>query len=381
MNNWILPDINILSRSDNVDDNEQMEQAAREGDAITDRLDELGCRAEVEDIHIGPQVVSYDMALAEKVTVRDIPKWNKDLQYLLGTESLTIHAPMAGTKYIRIEIENKLRKKILIGDVIDSAQAPLTFPIGVAPDNSIIARDIKTFPHCLVAGMTGSGKSNMLQSMICSLLMKTTPDELSLLLVDTKQVELTMYDGIPNLLTPVITDAWEAVNHFSVLVDIMEKRYKLAQEYGARELTELNDRLPSDQKLPYILVVVDEIADLIYLSKHEIEEAVVRIAQKARAVGIHLVLATQTPRREIITGILKANLSSRIGFTTASELDSRIIIDRNGLGQLTGLGDAVFVHNGKIPQRIQSPFVSSAEIGAIVKHWSDQIYWRQELAA
>lgn len=381
MNNWSLPNINILSRSDDIDDNEQMEIAAREGDAITDRLDELECRAEVEDIHIGPQVVSYDMALAEKVTVRDIPKWNKDLQYLLGTESLTIHAPMAGTKYIRIEIENKLRKKILIGDVIDSAQAPLTIPIGVAPNNSIIARNIRTFPHCLVAGMTGSGKSLALHSMICSLLMKSTPDELLFLLVDTKQVELTMYDEIPNLLTPVVTDAWEAVDHFSALVYTMEERYKLAQKYGARDLTELNDKLPHSQKLPYILVVVDEIADLIYLSKHEIEEAVVRIAQKARAVGIYLVLATQTPRREIITGILKANLSSRIGFTTASELDSRIIIDKNGCGQLTGNGDAVFIFNGKIPQRIQSPFVSSEEIGAIVKHWHDQIYWQKEIAA
>jgi S-DNA-T family DNA segregation ATPase FtsK/SpoIIIE len=256
----------------------------------------------------------------------------------------------------------------------------LNIPLGISPTNEVISFDLAEAPHCLVAGTTGSGKSTFLHSMICSLLMKTTPDELMFMLIDSKSVELTLYDGIPNLLTPCITDAWDAIDNLKALVATMEQRYKLAKEYNVKDLIELNEKLPTGQKLPYILVVVDEVADLIMLSKHEVEESIVRIAQKARAVGIHLVVATQSPRREVITGILKANLSSRIGFSTTSALDSNII-GVKGCENLLGNGDMMFSNQGRAPIRLQTPFISSEEIDSIVSHWRNQIYWQERVAA
>jgi S-DNA-T family DNA segregation ATPase FtsK/SpoIIIE len=244
--------------------------------------------------------------------------------------------------------------------------SPLTFPLGIDTNNEIVHLDIATAPHMLVAGTTGSGKSTFLLSMICSLLMTTTPDELSILTIDTKMVELTAYDGIPNLLCPCVTDAYEAIDSLNALVNMMESRYQLAQSLGAKSLPELNDKLSPDNKLPYILVVVDEIADLMMISKHSVEEAIVRIAQKARAVGIHLVLATQTPRREIITGILKSNLPTNISFATRSSLDSRIISGESGAEKLLGNGDCLYSFQGKASRRLQTPYVSTAEITAVV---------------
>ncbi len=255
-----------------------------------------------------------------------------------------------------------------------------TFPLGVRPDNNIINCNIPSCPHILVAGQTGSGKSTMLHSMICSLLMKFTPDEVVFHLTDTKKNELDIYNGIPNLIAPVVDDSWDAIQHFQALVHVMENRYQLAQEYNSKNLEELNERLPPGQKLPYILIIVDEIADLMYLSKHTVEESVVRLAQKSRAVGIHLILATQSPRREVVTGLLKANLTSRLAFSTSSELDSRIILDKNGSGQLIGNGDALYSFNGTGLQRLQSPLITSAEISAVVDWWKDQIYWQKEAA-
>lgn len=249
----------------------------------------------------------------------------------------------------------------------------LNFPLGIDTSNNIIHCNIAEAPHILVAGETGAGKSVCLHSIICSLLMTTTPADLLLHLTDTKSVELTVYDDIPNLIAPVVTDAFEAVENFHALVDMMEKRYKIAREYGAKSLDELNHKLPYSDRFPYILVVVDEVADLIMLSKREVEECIVRIAQKARAVGIHLILATQSPRREIITGILKCNLPTRIGFSTTSSLDSRIIMDSMGCEKLLGNGDALFSDQGRAPIRFQSPYISSDEIESIVNHWQSQV--------
>lgn len=257
----------------------------------------------------------------------------------------------------------------------------LDIPLGISPNNEVIYYNLADAPHCLVAGTTGSGKSSFLHSMICSLLMKTTPDDLMFMMIDTKMVELTLYDGIPNLLCPCIADAWDAIDNLKALVATMEQRYKLAQEYGAKDLIELNKKLPIGQKLPYILVVVDEVADLIMLSKHEVEECVVRIAQKARAVGIHLVLATQSPRREVISGLLKANLPSRMAFAVGSALDSRIILDAQGAQDLLGNGDCLFSAQGRPARRIQCPYISSEEINSIVNFWRDQIYWNDKVAA
>ena len=379
MSNWILPDTNILRKSDPYDETEQMESAWKEADIIREKMDQMGARIEVEDIKIGPQIISYYCVVAEGVRVREVTKFADDLAYELGCESIRVNAPQMGSKFVVIEVPNKSRQTIFTGDVISSAHAPLEFPLGVDPSNCVIGQDIRQAPHILIAGQTGAGKSIALHNMICSLLMKTTPADLLLHLTDTKQTELTYYNGIPNLLCDCVTDAYEAVDHFSALVSTMEKRYDIAQEYGAKDLYELNEKL--GKPLPYILVVVDEIADLIYISKHQVEEAIVRIAQKARAVGMHLVLATQSPRREIITGILKANLTSRMAFSTASELDSRIIIDKNGAGALIGLGDCLFSSNGTGLQRVQSPYISTNEISRIVEFWRNQQSQTTEIAA
>ena len=367
-----LPNKGILTKSPTYDEAEQQEKAAKEGEAIVDELDQLGARCEVDDIDIASQVITYSCIAAEKVRVRDIPKLAPELQYTLGAYSVKINAPRPGSKYITIEVPNPSRKNVLLGDVIDSAISPLTFPLGIDTTNHIILQDIKNAPHILVAGVTGAGKSICLHSMICSLLMATTPDDLVFHMVDTKMIELDMYNGIPGLICPVVTDAYEAVEHFQALVGMMEDRYSLAQEVGGKSLDEININLSPAEKLPYILVVVDEIADLMYLSKHNVEESIVRIAQKARAVGIHLILATQSPRREVVTGLLKANLPTRIAFSTSSELDSRIIIDKNGAGSLIGLGDMLYSDQGRSPVRIQSPFISRPEIEAIVSHCKSQ---------
>lgn len=248
----------------------------------------------------------------------------------------------------------------------------LDIPLGINTSNKVIKYDLTEAPHLLVAGTTGSGKSTFIHAMLCALLSKNTPDDLLIHLTDTKMVELDIYRDIPHLLAPVATDAYEAVDHFQALVSMMNIRYEMVKESGSRSLEEFNNKVNKNDKLPYILVVVDEVADLIMVAKKDIEESIVRIAQKARAVGIHLVLATQSPRRDVISGLLKCNLPSRIAFSTSSELDSRIILDYNGAGNLTGLGDGLFSDQGNPPIRFQAPYISSNEINSIVSHWKSQ---------
>jgi S-DNA-T family DNA segregation ATPase FtsK/SpoIIIE len=257
----------------------------------------------------------------------------------------------------------------------------LDIPLGINPSNETIHVDIKDFPHMLVAGTTGAGKTMYLTNMICSLLMKATPDDLQLMLVDSKQVEFPIYEDIPHLLCPVVTDAWEAIDNFQALVGLMESRYEAAKEFNTKTLDELNEKLSPHDKLPYIVVIVDEVSDLMMLSKYEIEESVTRIAQKSRAVGIHLILATQSPRREVITGLMKANLPSRLAFAVGSGLDSRIILDSMGAERLLGRGDALFSSQGKKPFRIQTPLIEKNEIEKLVSFWRDQSYWQERQAA
>jgi S-DNA-T family DNA segregation ATPase FtsK/SpoIIIE len=245
----------------------------------------------------------------------------------------------------------------------------LKIPLGIDTNNNILSMNLKEAPHVLVAGQTGSGKSVLLLSMITSLLMKTTPNELMFLTIDSKMVELPAFDGIPNLLSDCITDSWEAIDALKAIANMMEDRYRLLQKYKVKNIDEFNSKF---HKLPYIVVVCDEIADLMMLSKNQVEESLVRIGQKGRACGIHLILATQSPRREVITGILKCNLPTRIALSTSSELDSRIILNKNGAGALIGRGDALFSNQGMEPVRFQSPLITSGEISTIVDFWKNQ---------
>lgn len=373
--------ISLLSKSPEHDVADQMEFAWKEADIIVEKMDQLGARIEVEDIKISPQVITYYCVAAEKVRVKEVSKFSDDLQYELGSQSISISAPQPGSKFITISVPNTSRRVVLLGDVIESAESPLTVPLGIDIENQIVAVPINEMPHMLVAGTTGAGKSVCLSSIVTSLLMATTPADLLFMMVDTKQVEMTAFENIPNLLCPVITDAYEAIDNFEALVAIMESRYALAKEYNCKTLDELNSKLPYSDRKPYILVICDEIADLMYLSKHKIEESIIRIAQKARAVGIHLILATQSPRRDIITGLLKANLSSRIGFATTSGLDSRIIMDKMGCENLLGDGDLLYSHQGKAPIRIQGAYVSPGEISAVVNRCRNQSSTLEMVAA
>lgn len=368
---WELPKNNIFNKSlFNNRDFESTEKAARLGDIIADKFGELGARLNPEKIDIGPQIIRFNMVAAEGVPIRTLSKYRDEIAYEIGSKSVRILAPVPGQRVVGVEIENPEPYPVLLGDVVDFSEAPLTFPLGIGPDGSVINCKIPQAPHLLVSGTTGSGKSTMLNSMICSLLSANTPDDLNFMMIDTKQTELIGYENIPHLVTPVITDAYEAIEKLEVLVGIMELRYEEMRRNNVRKIDELNEN--QYHKLPYIFVIIDEVADLMLISKRAVEESIVRIAQKARACGIHLIISTQTPRREIITGILKANLPSRICFQTTSALDSRIVLDQKGGEELLGNGDSLFSDQGRNPIRVQPPYVNSNEINSIVNHWSNQ---------
>lgn len=350
------------------------EKAAKLGDLLTEKMDELGMRCEVEKITVAPQVIRFDMIPAAGTSVRKLPSLRLDLQYEIGAKSLRILAPVPGKKVIGIEIDNPNRQTITLADFSGEHFEPLTFPLGINTENEQVWLNLpEQGPHMLVGGATGGGKSTFLNTMITSLIHRFTPEELNLVLIDTKRVELTRYEGISHLAAPVAQDVQSAVRAFAGIVNCMEKRYQAAAAVGAKNLYELNHLVAHDYRrrhYPHVLVVVDELADLMMMARHEIEDYIVRIAQKARAMGIHLVLATQTPRREIVTGVLKANLSSRLAFATTSELDSKIILDQMGAGTLLGQGDSLFSEQGRSAYRVQSPFISSKEINMIVQRCS-----------
>jgi DNA segregation ATPase FtsK/SpoIIIE, S-DNA-T family len=347
---------------------DEMEMAVKIGDLITDRLDQLGSHCEIDidnGIDIGPRTYKYNLILAQDVLVKDIVKFKDDLQYELGANSLRILAPVPGRRAVGIEIDRPDPEMVTLGQFTATPNSPLTFPLGITPEGEKIYCNLPEMgPHLLVAGTTGSGKSSMLNSMICSLIGRYSPNDLSIIMLDTKMVELTKYEGIDHLATPVVTDAFEAPIIFDGIVNCMNKRYEAACRVGARNLAELNEK--QSIRYPHLLVVCDELADLMMMNKAKIEDSIVKIAQKARAMGIHFVLATQSPRREIVTGILKCNMSSRLAFATSSELDSRIILDQSGASQLLGSGDALFSQQGRKAFRLQSPLITTQEIERLI---------------
>jgi hypothetical protein len=271
-------------------------------------------------------------------------------------------------------------QQVHFGEMLESVRAPLCFPVGVDAEGEPLVCDLLQAPHLLVAGSNGAEKTSFLQSMISSLFMVTTPDELLFHLTDSKMTELTNYDGLPNLLCDCVADAYDAITHLKALVNIMEERYKLSQEYGAKEFADLNSKLSSHDKLPYILVIVDEIADLVAVDRKAFQKAITSITQRAQAVGIHLVLATQFPRGDVCTSSIKHRLPSRIAFLTTSAAESRMVIDATGAQDLFGGGDCLYVHNNRAPVWAQSPYVTSAEVAAIVGHLKAQAQRLTEIA-
>jgi DNA segregation ATPase FtsK/SpoIIIE, S-DNA-T family len=347
--------------------------AEKTGHQLTERLDELGMRCEVERIVVGPQITRFEMIPVEGLSVRKLPATAPDLAYETAAETLRVIAPIPGRRAIGIEIPTINRKPVYLRDVLHEASAPMTFPLGLDADAEPITCDITNLPHMLVGGTTGSGKSTMINSMLCALLMQMTPAELGLILIDPKQVEMMPYESIPHLMQPVVKDPWAAAATLNWLVDEMEARYVFCQRLGVRSLAELNEKLPSFDHFPYVVCVVDELADLIMVARKEVEASIVRIAQKARAVGIHLILATQTPRVAVVTGMIKANMPARMAFTTAQALDSRVILDQNGAEKLLNKGDGLYKPGDSgIVSRFQGAFVSTDDVERICDHWRSQ---------
>ena len=337
---------------------------------IQSTLATFGIPVEMSDISVGPTVTQYSLRPADGVKLSKITNLQNNLSMALAAHPLRIEAPIPGKPLVGIEVPNKVVATVGLREIIESEQFKakgnkLTFALGKDVANKPWVATIDTMPHLLVAGQTGSGKSVMVNSIIISLLYHNNPDDLRMIMIDPKRVELTQYNDIPHLLTPVITDASKTVNALRWTINEMDRRLRLLERQGKKDIISFN--LTAKQKLPYIVFIIDELADLMMLAGKEVEPGIVRIAQMARAVGIHLILATQRPSVNVITGLIKANMPARIAFAVASGVDSRTILDTTGAEKLIGRGDMLFSSSSMpTPKRIQGSFISEKEIKKIV---------------
>jgi DNA segregation ATPase FtsK/SpoIIIE, S-DNA-T family len=375
---FALPEPRILKRSSpeqaRPDTAGQEQTAAR----LVEALGHLGVQAQVIGAVAGPHITRYELQLAPGVKMAKVANLKNDLAYALAATEIRILAPIPGKRAVGVEVPNRHRRIVTLGDVLGDAPAgasPLTVWLGKDVSGKAICADLAKMPHLLVAGTTGAGKSGAVNAMLSSILLRATPDEVRLVLVDPKQVELNHYEAIPHLLTPVITSPRMAANALQNLVREMEWRYGVMSVKRTRSLVELNKvRIKEgDKALPYILCVIDELADLMMVAPADVEDSIIRLAQKARAVGIHLVLATQSPRVDVITGMIKANVPSRIAFAVSSQTDSRVILDQNGAESLLGQGDMLFSPVGSSRlQRIQGAYIDEPQIEALTSFWARQ---------
>jgi S-DNA-T family DNA segregation ATPase FtsK/SpoIIIE len=326
----------------------------------------------------GPHITRYEIRLAPGIKVAKVAQLKDDLAYALAATDIRILAPIPGKQAVGVEVPNARRRIVHLGDVFQDPPAdwsPLTVWLGKDIAGRAIGADLAKMPHLLVAGTTGAGKSACVNAMLSSILLRANPHDVRLVLVDPKQVELNHYDSIPHLLTPVITSPRMAANALQNLVKEMEQRYTTMSLARTRSLPELNRSREKrgEPPLPYILCVIDELADLMMVAPADVEDSIIRLAQKARAVGIHLVLATQSPRVDVITGMIKANVPSRIAFAVSSQTDSRVILDHNGAESLLGQGDMLFspVGSSKL-QRIQGAYIDEEQILELTEAWRRQ---------
>jgi DNA segregation ATPase FtsK/SpoIIIE, S-DNA-T family len=375
---FALPEPRLLKRSTveqaRPDTAGQEQTAAR----LVEALGHLGVQAQVIGAVAGPHITRYELQLAPGVKMAKVANLKNDLAYALAATEIRILAPIPGKRAVGVEVPNRHRRIVTLGDVLGEpppGSSPLTVWLGKDVSGRAISADLAKMPHLLVAGTTGAGKSACVNAMLSAILLRATPDEVRLVLVDPKQVELNHYEAIPHLLTPVITSPRMAANALQNLVREMEWRYGVMSVKRTRALGELNKvRVKEgDKALPYILCVIDELADLMMVAPADVEDSIIRLAQKARAVGIHLVLATQSPRVDVITGMIKANVPSRIAFAVSSQTDSRVILDQNGAESLLGQGDMLFspVGSSKL-QRIQGAYIDEPQIEALTTFWARQ---------
>ena len=375
---WRLPHTEYLKRS--TDEAMRPDTAGQEktATALVEALGHFGVQAQVIGMVAGPHITRYELRLAPGTKVAKVAQLKDDLAYALAASDIRVLAPIPGKQAVGVEVPNARRKIVHLGDVLSTVPegwSPLTVWLGKDVAGRAIGADLAKMPHLLVAGTTGAGKSGAVNAMLSSILLNATPHEVRMVLVDPKQVELNHYESIPHLLTPVITSPRKAATALQNLVREMEQRYSYMSLARTRSLVELNKVREGrgEAPLPYILCVIDELADLMMVAPADVEDSIIRIAQKARAVGIHLVLATQSPRVDVITGMIKANVPSRIAFAVSSQTDSRVILDQNGAEALLGQGDMLFSAVGSSRlQRIQGAYIDEEEILALTDAWRSQ---------
>jgi S-DNA-T family DNA segregation ATPase FtsK/SpoIIIE len=348
------------------------------GRKLVETLGHFGVEAKIVGIVSGPHVSRFELRLAPGTKVKKVTELANDLAYALASTDIRILAPIPGKQAVGVEVPNSRRRMVRLGDIYagrPEKTSPLVAWLGKGIDGNSVWTDIAKMPHVLVAGTTGSGKSGCVNAILSSILMQASPNEVRLVLVDPKQVELNHYENVPHLLTPVVTSPRLAANVLSNLIGEMESRYGIMSEARARNLEELNRirRKKGVAPLPHILCVIDELADLMMVAPAEVEDSIIRLAQKSRATGIHLVLATQRPSTDIITGTIKVNIPSRIAFAVSSQTDSRVILDQGGAETLLGQGDMLFRGAGTSKlARVQGAFVTEEEIARITGHWAKQ---------
>ena len=414
---WVLPPMAMLSRTkEQRQDRDAIEAAGAE---LVEALQAHGVDTTLVGFTVGPTVTRYELELGPGVKVARVTSLNRDIAYAMATPDVRILAPIPGRSAIGVEVPNRQRTLVVLGDLLAAEEAiaathPLDVPIGRDISGKTTVVNLGEMPHVLISGATGAGKSSCINSLITSLVMRATPDQLRLLLIDPKRVEMGQYNDLPHLLAPVVVDPKKAAGTLAWAVKEMERRYDILAESGARDITsyqqmiargeltpipsireEVADAveratgLPSDvepspqpETFPYIVIVVDELNDLMMVAARDVEESVVRIAQMARAVGIHLVLATQRPSVDVITGVIKANVPSRMAFAVSSLADSRVILDQAGAERLIGKGDMLLVTaSSNIARRLQSPWVSEEEVRKIVEYWRAQGGRRETVVA
>jgi DNA segregation ATPase FtsK/SpoIIIE, S-DNA-T family len=415
---WQLPDISILSATKQLSHDQRQLEAA--GKTLVASLEAHGVATRLLGKTVGPTVTRFELELGPGVKVQRVTSLSRDIAYAMASPDVRILAPIPGKSAIGVEVPNRTRQLVALRDILDSPEAKAaTHPLEVAMGRDIAGRAVMSnlaeMPHILISGATGAGKSSCINSIITSVLMRSTPEQVRLMLIDPKRVELGQYNGLQHLVSPVVVDPKKAANALQWAVKEMERRYDLLAENGMRDITgynlalaageigsvgppsdkrrtaaatanalgadhpavysedEIDDEPPPPEVLPFILIVVDELNDLMMVAARDVEDSVVRIAQMARAVGIHLVLATQRPSVDVITGVIKANIPSRMALSVSSLADSRVILDQAGAERLVGKGDMLLLTaSSNVPRRLQAPWVSEKEVKDVVQHWQAQ---------
>jgi S-DNA-T family DNA segregation ATPase FtsK/SpoIIIE len=389
---WKLPPITLLDRSSS----QQVDRKAVEdtGRTLEKALADHGVETRLVGMVVGPTVTRFELELGPGVKVNRVTSLHKDIAYAMATPDVRILAPIPGKQAIGVEVPNARRQVVAVGDILVSEEARrATHPLEVAVGRDINGRSVMmnlaAMPHLLIAGATGAGKSSCLNSILTSILMRSTPDQVRMILVDPKRVEMGQYDRLPHLLTQVVTNPKKAANALAWAVKEMERRYDLLAEVGFRDITGYNSAVDKGDltaetdlagdvvreypRLPFVLVVIDELADLMMVAARDVEESIARIAQMARAVGIHLVIATQRPSVNVITGLIKANVPARLAFAVSSVTDSRVILDQAGAERLIGKGDMLLLDGGSsVARRIQGAWVTEDEVRKVASVWKRQ---------